>query len=113
MTPPPQRTRRRRPSRSTSASRLTWVMPGIAIATGGACMALHWGLGAEFVWVAAGIFFLAVGVSAYLLGTAWVVEGALGRVLRSPGITVLVLLTILGTLVWTVFLGVIELLASA
>jgi hypothetical protein len=88
-------------------------LPALAILAGGACMSLHWGLGAEFVWVAAGWFFLSVGVGAYVLSAAWAAQGLLGKVLRSPVLSLLVLLAVLGTLVWTVLLGVRALLASA
>ena len=88
-------------------------LPSLAILAGGACMALHWGLGAEFVWVAAGGFFLSVGVGTYVLSAAWAAQGLLGKVLRSPVISLLVLLAVLGTLVWTVLLGVRALLTSA
>jgi hypothetical protein len=88
------------------------ALPAMAILTGGACMALHWGLGAEYVWVAAGAFFLSVGVGAYVLSAAWAAQGVLGKVLRSPGISLIVLLAVLGTLVWTVLLGLGALWAS-
>ncbi len=81
------------------------ALPAIAMLTGGACMALHWGLGAEFVWVAAGAFFLSVGGGAYLLSVAWAARGVLGTVLRSRGVSLLVLLGVLGTLIWTVCLA--------
>jgi hypothetical protein len=81
------------------------AMSAFAIIVGGllvyAGTAGDWGA----VWVAAGAFFLAVGLGTVLISLAYVLPGPAGAILRSPAVSILVIAAVIIALLITVFLG--------
>lgn len=84
------------------------ITPILSLAVGIALMVAGNVGGWGRVWIAAGFFFVTLGVCAMLLNVAWIAQGPIARILRHPILSVLIFLAVLGTLVGTLIIGVID-----
>ncbi len=84
---------------------MAWLLPPLVIAAGLGTITLDVIGDAGHAWFAAGCFFISIGIATTVFNFAAVARGQRARVLRSPAVSVGLLLLIAGTLLWTVLAG--------
>lgn len=82
------------------------VMPFVAMAVGAGLLYVGLGLGQGMVWVAAGWFFMVLGVVATLFNLAAVLPAPFGPLLRHPLLNFAMLVVVLGLLINVVVVAI-------
>lgn len=82
------------------------MLPFVALAVGIALVYLGIGQGAGLAWASGGIFFIALGISAFTLSLANSNAGQANPFLQSKILSILIILVLMILLVVTVILGV-------
>ena len=82
-----------------------FLVPFAPMLIGGLLIYLGLAQGWGAVWAVGGVFFIIIGVSALTLAFAWATDGPAGAFLRSPFVSIVLVVAVLGSLCVTLYVG--------